>query len=228
MSDTEYIDINAPWSGFYYIRVYGPNIGSVYDLYWEDLNPGMTGDDWMEDNDDFGSAWYVDPNYYSGLKMVFNDDDWFRTYLRNGDNLEVSIFFKHFEGDLELELYDPSGAHRIGSYSSNDDEKITYMADMAGDWRFRVYHAFGTSELHYDLDIWVNAGGSPDDDYYEYNNEVDVFWKYDNGEQMLNKDHPSFLAENERTWLSELHGLAAQEDHDWYFIDITPGFRHLV
>ena len=341
MSDSEMIDAMAPWSGFYYIRVYGPNMGNEYDLFWEDLNPGATSDDWMEENDDFGAAWYVDPNYYSGLKMVFNDDDWFRTYLRNGDNLEVSIFFKHFEGDLELELYDPSGAYRDGSYSSNDEEKITFMADMAGDWRFRVYHAVGTSELHYDLDIWVNAGGSPDDDwmeendgfhsasyvdpdyysglildhddedwfqinltygdvidvrifyndyqgnlelelyspsytfragsysddydeyisfiidqsgewrvrvyhadedskvgydldiwikddFYEYNNDGQVFWKYDNGETVLNKDHPSFLAENERTWLSDLHGQAVQEDHDWYLIDVTPGFEHLV
>ncbi|MBY8990915.1 MAG: PPC domain-containing protein [Candidatus Lokiarchaeota archaeon] len=331
MSDTEYINVMAPWFGFYYIRVYGPNMGNDYDLYWEDLNPTATGDDWMEENDDFGAAWYVDPNYYSGLKMVFNDDDWFRTYLRNGDNFEVSIFFKHFEGDLELELYDPSGAYRFGSYSSNDDEKITYMADMVGDWRIRVFHAVGTSELHYDLDIWVNAGGSSDDDWMEENDgfwsawyvdpdmyhglildhddedwfqinltsgdvidvriyfddyqgnlelelyspsntyrsgsysgdydefisfivdvsgewrirvyhadedskvfyDLDIwikddFYEYNNHPQDIYKDHPSILVQNEQTWLSDLHGLAVQEDNDWYIIEVTPGFEHLV
>ena len=327
--DNEYIDIIVPWSGNYYIKIFGDNSGNIYDLWWEDLM--LSGDDWMEENDDFGGAWYVDPNYYSGLKMVYNDDDWFKTYLRNGDNFEVSIFFKHFEGDLELELYDPSGAHRVGSYSSNDDEKITYMADMAGDWRIRVYHAVGTSELHYDLDIWVNAGGSPDDDWMEENDgfwsawyidpsyypglildhsdedwfminladgdvldvrifyndyqgnlelelyspsntfkagsysdnydefisfiidqtgewrirvyhadedsrvdyDLDIwikddFYEFNNYPQDIYKDHPSVLAEDEHTWLSDLHGLAVQEDHDWYIIDITPGFEHLV
>ncbi|MFX0029855.1 MAG: hypothetical protein ACFE8B_11635, partial [Candidatus Hermodarchaeota archaeon] len=333
--DNEYIDIEVPWSGIYYIRVFGDNTGNSYDLWWEDLVP--TGDDWMEENDDFWSAWYVDPNYYSGLKLVYGDDDWFRTYLRNGDTLDIAIYFKHSEGDLELELYDPSESFRTGSYSVDNDEFISYSIDMSGDWRFRVYHASADSVLHYDLDIWVNAGEDPKDDWMEENDgfwsswyvdpdyfhglilnnededwfhtyvnegdviDVNIYFDHDKGnlelelwspsqtlrtgsygeddyeyisfmadvsgdwrvrvyhadadskvyydlgiwikddfyewnnnpddmiwDGQLNKGHPAVLVQNEQTWLSDLHGLAVQGDDDWYIIDVTPGFEHLI
>ncbi|MFX1375315.1 MAG: PPC domain-containing protein [Promethearchaeota archaeon] len=332
-SDMEYIEVNAPWSGYYYIRVYGNDAGNEYDMFWEDLMPSSTDDDWMEENDDFWSSWYVDPNYYSGLRMVYNDDDWFRTYLRNGDTIDIAIYFKNVEGDLELELWDPSNTFRSGSYSGDDDEFISYNADMPGDWRIRVFHAFGDSELYYDLDIWVNAGEDPVDDWMEENDgfwssryvdpnyysglilnhddedwfhtyinigdiiDVSIFFEHDKGDLGLelwdpsntlrsgsysgddyenvcfmadmpgdwrirvfhatvdsknyydlnlwikddfyeynnepqvfqeDHDHPSILAQHERTWLSDLYGKAVQGDSDWYIIDVTPGYEHLV
>ena len=330
VSDNEYIDIVVPSAGEYYLRVYLADNGQPYDLWWNTTMIDM-GDDWMEENDDFWSASYVNPDYYSGLKMVYNDNDWYRTYLENGDVIDVAIFFKHMEGDLELELYDPSEGQRFGSYSSNDDEFITYTADMSGDWRIRVFHADGLTELRYDLDLWVNAGGSTDDDRMEENDgfwsasyvnpdyysglildhsdedwfkinltsgdaidiwiyfddyqgnlelelhspsntfrsgsysedyaefisfvidvsgewrirvyhadedskvyyDLDIrikddFYEFNNHPDVLYKEHPSNLAEDERIWLSDLHGLAVQEDHDWYMIGITPGFERLV
>jgi len=215
--DNEYIDINVPWPGTYYIKVFGDNTGNLYDLWWEDLMV-TGGDDYMEENDDYWSAKLVDPNYYSNLKIVYGDEDWFHMYLNPGDIIDVSIYFDHMEGDLELELYDPSYMHQIGSYSGNNDEFISFTADMSGDWRIRVYHAFGDSEVRYDLDIWLNAGG-PGDDYYEFNNEPYM---------IDHKDHPSLLIEYERTWLSDHHGMAVQGDNDWYIIDVTPGFKHLI
>ena len=332
--DNEYIDFEVPWSGIYYLRIFGDNTGNSYDLWWEDLMP--TSDDWMEDNDDFSSARYVDPNYYSGLKLVYGDEDWFKTDLKKDDTIEISIYFNHMEGDLELQLYDPSGGLRFGSYTSDNEEHIFYNADMPGQWRFQVYHVFADSIVYYDLDIWRNAGEdlkddrmeendgfwsswyvdpnyytglilnnddedwfhtylnegdvidvslnfdhgkgnlelelwSPSqslragsyneydyeyisfmadmsgdwrvrvyhadadskvnydlgiwikDDYYEWNNHPDDMM----GDGKLHMDHPSVLIQNERTWLSNLHGLAVQEYDDWYFIEITPGFEHL-
>lgn len=214
--DNEYIDINVPWSGTYYIIVFGDNTGNLYDLWWEDLS-STGGDDWMEENDDYWSAKLVGPNYYSDLKIVYGDEDWFHTYLNLGDIIDVSIYFDHMEGDLELELYDPSYIYRVGSYSGNNDEFISFTADMSGDWRIRVYHAYGDSEARYDLDIWLNAGGSGDD-FYEFNDDP----------QMLHKGHPSDLMEYEQTWLSDLHGMAVQGNNDWYIIYMTPGFEHLI
>ncbi|MBA7615121.1 hypothetical protein ES703_22398 [subsurface metagenome] len=139
--DNEYIDTNVPWPGTYYIKVFGDNTGNLYDLWWEDLI-STGGDDWMEENDDYWSAKLVGPNYYSNLKIVYGDEDWFHMYLNPGDIIDVSIYFDHMEGDLELELYDPSYIHRVGSYSGNNDEFISFTADMSGDWRIRVYHTF--------------------------------------------------------------------------------------
>jgi len=172
--DNEYLDVTVPSNGTYYLRIFSPDpyTGNAYDLWWEDLTP-TGGDDWMEENDDFWSAWWVNPNYYSGLKILGIDEDWFHTYLNLGDTINVELFFNHFDGDLQLELFDPSNTHRIGSYSGDNDEHISFTADISGDWRFRVYHAIGNSDVDYDLNIWI-AGATPTgDDWMEEN---DGFW----------------------------------------------------
>ena len=201
-------------SGDWRIRVYHAFGDSDVDY---DLNVWIdgttpTGDDWMEENDGFWSAWGLNPNYYADLIVIGNDEDWFQLYLNDGEVIDVRIFFDDYMGNLELELYDPFYTYRDGSYSSDDDEFIMYAADMSGNWRIRVYHGDGNSDVKYDLDIWIQ------DDYYEFNNHMSD----------LHEGHPSVLVENERTWLSDISGLAVQGDDDWYVIQVTPGFRHLL
>jgi hypothetical protein len=210
LDDNEYLDVVAPWSGIYFIKVFGDNASNTYDLWWEDNPTTVTGDDWMEPNDDFSMARWVDPNRYDGLRIVGNNEDWFRIWLNPGDVIDISIYFKHIEGDLELELYDPSYGWRAGSYSGSDDEFITYTAEISGDWRIRVYQVGGNFDVYYDLDIWLFPGG---DDAYEFNNRIEEAY---------------FLGNKERTWLSDIEGLAVQRDFDFFMIDITPGFLQLV
>ncbi|MFX1391758.1 MAG: T9SS type A sorting domain-containing protein [Promethearchaeota archaeon] len=208
LDDNERIDIVVPWSGEYYIRVFGNNMSNTYDLFWEDLSPSGS-DDWMEENDDFYGARLVDPNYYSGLKIVGTDEDWFRIYLEQGDKIETWIYFYNFDGDLDFELIDPNDYSRTGSYSTDDNEFITFTADITGEWRLRVYQYNGMDYVPYDLDIWIFKGG---DDAYEFNN------------------HPSeatLLLDKECTWLSDIKGEAVSGDEDWYIIEITPGFNYL-
>lgn len=210
--DNEYIDVFVPWSGVYYIKIFGDNAGNTYDLWWED----MSSDDWMEENDDFWSSWWVDPNYYGGLKIVDYDEDWFHVYLNPGDTIEVFVKnFDHNIGDLELELYSPSYEWKKGSYSITNEESIHHavrVAEGPGDWRIRVYRVSGDSSqfVNYDLDIWVHKGR---EDPYEWNDVPEEAY---------------FLGEDEQTWLSEIHGTAIQGSEDWYVIEITPGFEHLI
>ena len=331
-NDNEYLDVNVASSGTYYLRIFSPDpyTGNTYDLWWEDLIP-TGGDDWMEENDDFWSSSYIDPNYYSGLRVMGIDEDWFHIYLNSGDIINVDLFFNHFEGDLDLELYSPSNTHQIGSYSGNNDEFISFTAGISGDWRIRVYHAIGNSDVNYDLNIWIDGSTPTGDDWMEENdgfwnawgvnpnyyqdlivigndedwfqlylNDGDVidiriffddnmgnlelelydpfytfrdgsysdsndefilygadvsgnwrirvyhdtgnsdtkydldiwirddYYEFNNDPSELHEDHPSVLVENERTWLSDINGLAVQGDNDWYVIDVTPGFRHLL
>jgi hypothetical protein len=232
----EFVSISADFSGDWRIRVYHEfgNTNVTYDLdIW--ITTGGPGDDWAEENDHFGEAKWLDPNYYSGLKLVGFDEDWFQLYLIAGDKIDVTIFFNHWDGDLELELWDPSNVYRIGSYSSDHDEYISFTADMSGDWRIRVYHASGDTDVYYDLDIWINNGMHGGDDAYEFNNNPYDILHLNSGvtdptggnDEMDKKIHPSNLAEYERTWLSDLYGVAVQGDEDWYAIEVTPGFLNL-
>jgi len=332
MDDDEYLDVNVASEGTYYLRIFSPDpyTGNTYDLWWEDLTP-MGEDDWMEENDDFWSSSYIDSNYYPGLKIVGFDEDWFHIYLNQGDNININIFFNHFDGNLEIELFDPSNTHRIGSYSVDNDEFISFTVDVSGDWRIRVYHATGNSNVDYDLDVWIYGTTPTGDDWMEendsffsacvvvpnyysnlivigndedwfqlylndgdvidvriffdgykgnlelelydplytfrdgsYSNAYDEFisfkvdisgdwrirvyqdaedsdvqydldiwikddyYEFNNYASELHLGHPSVLVENERTWLSDINGLAVQGDNDWYAIDVTPGFCHLL
>ncbi len=210
--DNEYITYTADMSGDWRIRVYRLS-GSV-DVYY-DLDIWLsTGDDWMEENDEFWSAWWIDPNHYPDLKIVDYDEDWFRFSLNYDDFVEVNIYFNDFDGNLELELYDPSNNFEVGSYSSFDDEFISFTADESGDWRIRVYRVSGDSniQVNYHLELKVNGmmGG---DDPYEFNNYY----------------HEAYdLHDDEYTWLSDIHGPAVQGDEDWYMIHVTYGFQHLI
>ncbi len=210
--DYESIDMIAPWSGDYYILVYGSNLGNEYDLWWEDLSPGGGGgvDDYFEDNDDFYNPSWINPNFYPDLRIVDYDEDWFSLFLNSGDNIEVYIYFNHYEGDLELELYDPNYNNRIGSYSVDNEEKVIFTADITGDWRIRVFHASGNSRVVYDLDIWLNGGG---DDQYEENDLASD--AYD-------------LTSYEGWWLTMIMGEGRQFDIDWYKFDIGEGVENLV
>jgi hypothetical protein len=213
-SGEESFSFTADVSGDWRIRVY--RVSGTEDMHYDldvmlDMRPGP-GDDQFEENDGFWSSAYVDPNWYGDLRIIEEDEDWFHLYLNPGDIIDVAIHFYHEEGNLQLELYDPSFTLRVGSYSSTESydwskEKIKFRADMAGDWRIRVYHEDGDSEVHYDMDIWIL------DDWYENNNYFDEAY---------------FLVDDEYTWLSDIGGLALQENEDWYLIHVTPGFQHLI
>ncbi|MFW9866282.1 MAG: PPC domain-containing protein [Candidatus Thorarchaeota archaeon] len=208
MDDNEHLEVNLGFNGTYYIRIYGDLTGNTYDLWWEDLSMTVSGDDWMEENDDFWTSRWVDPNYYPMLRIIEADEDWYHLYLNPNDVLDVSIYFSHIEGDLDLEIYDPSNVHRAGSYSTDNDEFVSYIADMSGDWRIRVYHVYGDTNVTYDLDIWLNPG----DDFYE-ENDYD-FEAYD-------------LTSYNRWWLTSINGPGFQFDEDWFKIYIALGFEHL-
>ncbi|MFX1418429.1 MAG: hypothetical protein ACFE9N_05860 [Promethearchaeota archaeon] len=211
--DNAFIDLYNLPGGIYYIHIYYANAGNTYDLRWSALPSDA--DDWMEENDDFWNAKPVNPNYYGDLMITNYDEDWYRLYLEPGDTIEVYIYFDHFIGDLELELFNPSYGWESGSYSINNYEAIYFTVEVAGDWRIRVYRVSGNSfdDVDYDLDIWVYKEDPTKEDPYEWND---------------NPENAYSLIEHEHTWLSEIHGNARQGSEDWYTIFITPGFQHLT
>jgi hypothetical protein len=209
-SDGEFIDWVLPSGGIYFIHILGDNWGNMYDFWWEYLST----DDWMEPNDSFLSAHKVDPKWYSDLKIVGFNDDWYKIHLNPGDFIEVEINYDNYWGDLHLELYDPSNNAEEGSYEDYGYQFISFEADQSGDWRIYVYRVTGSSndDMWYMLNIHVN-GDQMGVDPYEWNDQVED--AYD-------------LSDEEGKSLSHIHGLAVQEYDDWYKIEVSYGFEHLI
>jgi len=210
--DDEFISYSIDKAGIWRIRVYH-EYGNSTVPYELDISY-YPGDDWMEENDDYENAHWVDAKYYPDLMIKGDDEDWFRTYLNDGDIIDIRIYFDSYQGDLQLEVYDPNGYNivREVSYSNYDQKSISFTADNPGEYRILVYQPYDGYDIRYHLEIQINGiiGG---DDPYEFNNHFEV--AYD-------------LRDYERRWLSNIHGLAVQEDEDWYMIDVTPGFQHLL
>ncbi|MHA1987315.1 MAG: hypothetical protein ACW98D_11790 [Promethearchaeota archaeon] len=233
--DTEYLELDLFPGGTYYLRVFGNNMGNEYDLFWEDLSPVTTGgDDWAEVNDDFNQAFWLGSGHYSDLWIIGYNNDWFQLDLNHGDKLDVGIFFFRGDGDLKVQIYDPSNTQRNESYSYFDNEHVSFISDMSGSWRIRVFRLSGSIDMYYNLDIWINNGGLGDDPYEFNNNPYDLLHHESDGNDPTGgKDsigrgvHPSNLVQHERTWLSDIFGLAVQGDEDWYAIEVTPGFLNL-
>ncbi|MFX1363814.1 MAG: PPC domain-containing protein [Promethearchaeota archaeon] len=208
--DNAFISFTSNMDGDWRIRVYHADANSsvYYDL---DL---ITGDDWMEQNDDYWNGYWISPNFYDNLVILGGDEDWFNIDLNSGDTIDISILFNHIAGDLQLELYDPNDNTnpRSTSTSTDNDEFIYFKADTPGTWRIRVYHAGANTNLHYDMDIWMYKGDewSEPNEYNSHPGDI-----YD-------------LSDDEGKWLSEIHGLAILRDDDWYMIEIYPGFQHLM
>lgn len=205
----ENIYYTADVSGDWRIRVY--HAGNDFDVYY---SMDIWGPDWMEDNDDYGSAQWVENRRYEDLNIMGADDDWFRIFLNAGDFVDVRIFFNSYEGSLKFKLYDHNDYmnERYISENYGDEESIHREVDISGDWFIQIYHNFGGPNVRYTMEIRIN-NTIIGDDPYESNNYFEE--AYD-------------LSDDEGKWLSEIHGLAVQGDEDWYMIEIYPGFQHLM
>ncbi|MHA2087109.1 MAG: hypothetical protein ACW972_02455 [Promethearchaeota archaeon] len=178
-TDDEYISFMVDIPGDWRIKVYhydgSTNVTYALDIF---LSTGGPGDDWMEPNDDYWTAWGVGPSYYPGLMIVGDNQDWFQINLNPGDIIDVWIYFSESEGDLILELYDPFDPvlYRFQSDSPTSDEFITFSADIKGDWRIKVYHKYGNSTVYYNLDIWLYPVISGDDWMEENDDYWNAWW----------------------------------------------------
>ena len=73
--------------------------------------------------------------------------------------MDVSILFSHAAGDLELELYAPDCLTSLDrSYSSSDNEQITYQAAAAGNYRIQVAGFLG-AQNGYDMVVDIQPAG---------------------------------------------------------------------
>ena len=83
------------------------------------------------------------------------DEHYFAVDLEAGDQLEVTMEFSHSEGDLDIELLNPTGTRVSGSASITDDETVSTTASVGGEHYIRAY-PFISATNSYELDVRIS------------------------------------------------------------------------
>ena len=138
-----------------YIKVSGPNNGDWYDI--ETILNGQAGDDKFEPNNNWNSAWYLNPGYYSQLMNY--DDDYYRIHLVEGDKAIITVKCD-YNAHLWLEEISENDGSTLYTDSSTNDGvlEIEINADHEYEAVFAVKgNNFGD---WYDLDIKIENGAN--------------------------------------------------------------------
>ena len=126
--------------GTVYARVFG-YMGSEnrYAMQVEKLTGTCCVDDGGEDDDSRSGARAITPAAPFDGTICPGDDDYVSFSVSEPSEVEVTIVFDHAVGDLDLELYGPTGAVVGRSTGSEDIETITETVTATGTYVARVY-----------------------------------------------------------------------------------------
>jgi hypothetical protein len=153
--------------GRYLIAVVGYN--NAYNVYDMQVACSLP-DDAFEPNDTWDTAASISPGTYNDLQCL--DDDWYRLWLSPGDSiLDVSIQFTNALGDLDLYVYDPTGAI-VGYSTTTSDNKAVHLSGITMSGRYLIQvTGYGGATNSYDLQISVSRQR---DDSFEENDTWDT------------------------------------------------------
>lgn len=117
----------------------------------DDPDCATCANDLLEDNDALDGAPRLPPGEYDDLVVCPGDDDYYAVYLRAGESIGATIQFTNADGDLDLMLFDPSGAMVAESRGTGDDETVSHDATTEGEHVVRVYGASASVSTTYRL-----------------------------------------------------------------------------
>lgn len=84
-------------------------------------------DDSFEENDTQETAAPVAlPFTETGLRICWQDYDYFAFPLSEGETLQVDVSFAYADGDIDVALHDPAGSLVVAANSLTDNEKLAY------------------------------------------------------------------------------------------------------
>jgi hypothetical protein len=126
--------------------------------------------DRFEPNDARSAPAQINGGAQAGLTLCPGDDDYFSVSLGQGDSVTVTLSFVHGEGNLDLELYSPSGQVVASARGTTGTETFSYSAAAPGIHVVRVMMTRDTGPNPgntYTLDIRAQVAPCPDDRYEE-------------------------------------------------------------
>ena len=198
-------------AGTHLVHVYlyadaGALPGNSYDM---DLAVVMTClVDAYEPNDADTAMAAIPSASFDVLAVCPTEDDWYAFLAGDGDLIEVDLYFADAEGDVDLTLYDPSGAELDYSWTTTDNEDVSATGTADGWYQVLValYADAGAVPGNtYEMDVLVTPA-DPDcttDDFFEDN------------------DSDAAPAPVETTWYTNLSSCPS--DDDYYALDVLAG-----
>ena len=116
-------------------------------------------DDSYEHNEYPTKAATISAGTHSSLYL--RDDDWYKISLSSGDDITVSLAFSDSNGDVDLELYNPSLSFLDGSYGVGDSEEVSATSvSSSGDYYILVYGYYCDTNT-YSMTITTTAAPTP-------------------------------------------------------------------
>jgi hypothetical protein len=202
--------------GAQYIRVYGDNTGTEYDLTWQGLSPlifSPGGDDNYEDNYLSRDATNLKNHKDQWLSAkdgdgVQKNNDWYEIKVNANEQITVTLNNTGaFGGSIQCEL---RASNAVYIRATSLAGQIVYQGNSETIYYIRVFgDNLGQSyDLLYEDDPVVVTPDGAGEDNYEQN---DSFFK------------PYNLTADQGTLLADIDGVGAQYDQDWYLIQSADG-----
>lgn len=113
-------------------------------------------EDNYEDNDTLATAYdlsFRERTWLSDIQGLGQqyDDDWYKIDVTRGyEHVVANLRFSHFEGDIDLALYDADGQFITSSISATDNESLDTVVENPGTYYLRVYY----EDMGNTYDLW--------------------------------------------------------------------------
>ena len=120
------------------VRLFSENdnqLGNSYSLQTQTEIVNPCGEDEFDPNESLSTAQEILEKTY---ELISCDADWFSIEATEGKEINISLFFSHLKGDLDLTLYDREGDSLASSATSNDNESLSYVATYSGTYYVEV------------------------------------------------------------------------------------------
>lgn len=128
---------------------YGESVGDAPPRDDTGTDANGCADDRLESDDDF----VLEPQTYSGLILCSGDVDRYAVSVEAGQTLRAHIHFVHLISDIDMRVFDESGAQIASSAGTSDDETIEYVAPSSGTYVIEIYMYGDGDNNGYSLDV---------------------------------------------------------------------------
>jgi len=151
----ESIIFNADKTGYWYIRIYfvdGSNEGEYsFDIKLNGQNDANTYND--AGNSFINATLIKNTGIYHGYLDMNDEEDWYKFNINQGDNIFFRLKMEKYAAfsDFDIYLYNPTGSlvHYNTYYY---DDKLSYPADVSGQWRVKIKIFPGYSDIPNPID----------------------------------------------------------------------------